>query len=125
MAHVSSAVKEMYLHRPTEALAAGGWGELVFDNRNLGAQAPLVSGTRNIQRRVRQDFLAPNRAAHAAGPCRPLPRRAAGDGALGRPQPMAVSALPSPVTGSSSTWARHGRDDETQELSGGGKSHVS
>jgi len=30
-----------------------------------------------------------------------------------------------PVTGSRSTRARHGRDDESQELSGGGESHVS
>jgi hypothetical protein len=50
MAHVSSAVREMYLDSLAAAFAAGGL-------------APLVSGTRNIQRVVRQDFLASSRAA--------------------------------------------------------------
>jgi len=36
---------------------------------------------------VRQDFLAPKPRSHAARPRHPLPRRAAGDGALGRPRP--------------------------------------
>jgi hypothetical protein len=30
---------------------------------HVACQVPLVSGFRNIQRLVRQDFLAPNRAA--------------------------------------------------------------
>ena len=80
MAHVSSAVREMYLDSLAAAFAAGGL-------------APLVSGTRNIQRVVRQDFLASSRAAmrqdRVAGfrgepPAMVGPReRNAGRGALG------------------------------------------
>src|SRR5712692_10912242 len=37
MAHGFSAVKEMYLDRFAEAIAAAGLAALVFDNRNFGA----------------------------------------------------------------------------------------
>jgi hypothetical protein len=183
MAHVSSAVKEMYLDSLAVALAAEGLRALAFENRNFGAsdgearqkigpwaqvrdcrraitcaqahpeadvdrikvwgssysggdvlglgaigervecaaaRAPLVSGTRN-----RQDFLASNRAAIQPGRAARFRGEPPAMVPLAGPDPMAVSALPALVTGSSGTWARHGRDDESQELSGGGESHVS
>src|SRR5918996_3288379 len=60
------------------------------------AQVPLVSGFRNIQRLVRQDFLAPNRAAmdqdraarYRGEPPAMVP--------VVDPDPLAVSALPTP-----------------------------
>jgi fermentation-respiration switch protein FrsA (DUF1100 family) len=159
MAHGFSAVKEMYLDAFAEAVAAGGLGALVFDNRNFGAsdgqprqeidpwaqvrdyrhaisyaqtrpevdadrigvwgssysgghvlvlgaidkriksvacQVPLVSGFRNIQRLVRQDFLAPNLAAmdqDRAGRYRGEPP---GMVPVADPDPLTVSALPTP-----------------------------
>lgn len=48
-----------------------------------------------------------------------------GDGAIGRPRPHGRLSAANPVTGFSGTWARHGRDDESQELPEGGQSHVS
>ena len=74
---------------------------------------------------VRQDFLAPNRAAMQQDRATRFRGESPAMAPLVDPGPMAVSAPPTPVTGSSSTWARHGRDDESQELSGGGESHVS
>jgi hypothetical protein len=44
---------------------------------------------------------------------------------LAGPDPTWPSRRCHPVTGFSGTWARHGRNDESQELSGGGESHVS
>src|SRR5215211_350873 len=58
-------------------------------------QVPLVSGFRNIQRLVRQDFLDPTGPPWTR-PRRPLPGRASGDGAVVDPDPLAVSALPTP-----------------------------
>lgn len=60
------------------------------------AQVPLVSGLRNIQRLVRQDFLAPNRALfdqdraarYRGEPPAMIP--------VVDPDPMAASALPTP-----------------------------
>jgi hypothetical protein len=74
---------------------------------------------------VRPDFLAPNRAAMQQDRATRFRGEPPAMAPLVDPGPMAVSAPPTPVTGSSSTWARHGRDDESQELSGGGESHVS
>jgi uncharacterized protein len=64
--------------------------------RCVVAQVPLVSGFRNIQRLVRQDFLAPNRAAmdqdraarYRGEPPAMVP--------VVDPDPLAVSALPTP-----------------------------
>jgi hypothetical protein len=74
---------------------------------------------------VRPDFRAPNRAAMQQDRATRFRAEPPAMAPLVDPGPMAVSAPPTPVTGSSSTWARHGRDDESQELSGGGESHVS
>jgi fermentation-respiration switch protein FrsA (DUF1100 family) len=62
----------------------------------VACQVPLVSGFRNIQRLVRQDFLAPNRAAmdqdraarYRGEPPAMVP--------VVDPDPLAVSALPTP-----------------------------
>jgi fermentation-respiration switch protein FrsA (DUF1100 family) len=64
--------------------------------RCVVAQVPLVTGFRNIQRLVRQDFLAPNRqlfdqdraARYRGEPPAMVP--------VVDPDPMAVSALPTP-----------------------------
>ena len=125
MAHVSSAVKEMYLHRPTEALAAGGlggWsstaGTWVPRRRWSVAPATSSAGCARISWRPTAQPMQLDRAARFRGePPAMVP--------LVAPNPWPSRALPSPVTGSSSTWARHGRDDESQELSGGVESHVS
>ena len=61
----------------------------------VACQVPLVSGFRNIQRLVRQDFLDPTGPPWTR-PRRPLPGRASGDGAVVDPDPLAVSALPTP-----------------------------
>jgi uncharacterized protein len=60
------------------------------------AQVPMVSGFRNFQRLVRQDFLAPNRAAFE----KDRAARYRGDPPamvpVVDPDPLAVSALPTP-----------------------------
>src|SRR6266516_7417098 len=60
------------------------------------AQVPLVSGFRNIQRLVRQDFLAPNRAAMEQDRAARYRGEAPALVPVVDPDPMAVSALPTP-----------------------------
>ena len=111
MAHVSSAVREMYLDSLAAAFAAGGL-------------APLVSGTRNIQRVVRQDFLASSRAAMRQDRVARLRGEPPAMVPLADPGAVAVSALPTTVAGSSSTWAGTVGTTNLRNSSGGGKSHV-
>src|SRR6266536_1909124 len=116
MAHGFSAVKEMYLDSYAEVFAAAGLGALVFDNRNFGAsdghvlalgaidkrigcvvaQVPLVSGFRNIQRLVRQDFLGANRALFDQDRAARYRGEPPGMIPVVDPDPMAVSSLPTP-----------------------------
>jgi fermentation-respiration switch protein FrsA (DUF1100 family) len=60
------------------------------------AQVPLVSGFRNIQRLVRQDFLAPNRAAMDADRAARYRGEPPAMVPVVDPDPLAVSALPTP-----------------------------
>jgi fermentation-respiration switch protein FrsA (DUF1100 family) len=60
------------------------------------AQVPLVSGFRNIQRLVRQDFLAPNREAMNADRAARYAGEPPAMVPVVDPDPMAVSALPTP-----------------------------
>jgi uncharacterized protein len=60
------------------------------------AQVPLVSGFRNIQRLVRQDFLAPNRAAMDADRAARYHGEPPAMVPVVDPDPLAVSALPTP-----------------------------
>jgi uncharacterized protein len=60
------------------------------------AQVPLVSGFRNIQRLVRQDFLAPNRALFESDRAARYRGEPPGMIPVVDPDPMATSALPTP-----------------------------
>jgi uncharacterized protein len=60
------------------------------------AQVPLVSGVRNIQRLVRQDFLAPNRAAFDQDRVARFRGEAPAMVPVVDADPLAVSALPTP-----------------------------
>jgi len=60
------------------------------------AQVPLVSGMGNIQRLVRQDFLAPNRAAMEQDRAARYRGEPPAMVPVVDPDPMAVSALPTP-----------------------------
>jgi uncharacterized protein len=60
------------------------------------AQVPLVSGVRNIQRLVRQDFLAPNRAAFDQDRAARFRGEAPAMVPVVDADPLAVSALPTP-----------------------------
>jgi uncharacterized protein len=64
--------------------------------RCVVAQVPVVSGFRNIQRLVRQDFLAPNRAAMDADRAARYRGEPAAMVPVVDPDPLAVSALPTP-----------------------------
>jgi len=64
--------------------------------RCVAAQVPLVSGFRNIQRLVRQDFLAPNRAAMDQDRAARFRGEAPAMVPVVDPDPLAVSALPTP-----------------------------
>jgi uncharacterized protein len=60
------------------------------------AQVPLVSGFRNIQRLVRQDFLAPNRALFEQDRAARYRGEPPGMIPVVDPDPMAPSSLPTP-----------------------------
>jgi fermentation-respiration switch protein FrsA (DUF1100 family) len=60
------------------------------------AQVPMVSGSRNFQRLVRQDFLAPNRAAFDQDRAARFRDEPPAMVPVVDPDPMAVSALPTP-----------------------------
>jgi uncharacterized protein len=60
------------------------------------AQVPLVSGFRNIQRLVRQDFIAPNRAAMEQDRAARYRGEPPAMVPVVDPDPLAVSALPTP-----------------------------
>ncbi len=60
------------------------------------AQVPLVSGMRNIQRLVRQDFIAPNRAMFDEDRAARFRGEPPAMVPVVDPDPMAVSALPTP-----------------------------
>jgi len=60
------------------------------------AQVPLVSGMRNIQRLVRQDFIAPNRALFDQDRAARFRGEPPAMVPVVDPDPMAVSALPTP-----------------------------
>jgi uncharacterized protein len=62
----------------------------------VACQVPLVSGFRNIQRLVRQDFLAPNRAAMDADRAARYRGEPPAMVPVVDPDPLAVSALPTP-----------------------------
>jgi len=62
----------------------------------VACQVPLVSGIRNIQRLVRQDFLAPNRAAFDQDRAARFRGEPPAMVPVVDPDPMAVSALPTP-----------------------------
>ena len=64
--------------------------------RCVAAQVPLVSGFRNIQRLVRQDFLAPNRAAMDQDRGARFRGEPPAMVPVVDPDPLAVSALPTP-----------------------------
>jgi fermentation-respiration switch protein FrsA (DUF1100 family) len=64
--------------------------------RCVVAQVPVVSGFRNIQRLVRQDFLAPNRAAMDADRAARYRGEPPAMVPVVDPDPLAVSALPTP-----------------------------
>jgi uncharacterized protein len=64
--------------------------------RCVVAQVPLVSGFRNIQRLVRQDFLAPNRALFDQDRAARYRGEPPAMVPVVDPDPMAVSALPTP-----------------------------
>jgi fermentation-respiration switch protein FrsA (DUF1100 family) len=60
------------------------------------AQVPLVSGMKNIQRLVRQDFIAPNRAMFDEDRAARFRGEPPAMVPVVDPDPMAVSALPTP-----------------------------
>jgi Acetyl xylan esterase (AXE1) len=60
------------------------------------AQVPLVSGFRNIQRLVRQDFMAPNRALFESDRAARYRGEPPAMIPVVDPDPMATSALPTP-----------------------------
>jgi uncharacterized protein len=60
----------------------------------VAVQVPLVSGFKNIQRLVRQDFIAPNRAAFDEDRAARFRGEPPGMVPVVDPDPMAVSALP-------------------------------
>src|ERR687890_1904654 len=62
----------------------------------VACQVPLVSGFRNIQRLVRQDFLAPNRAAMEQDRAARYRGEPPAMVPVVDPDPLAVSALPTP-----------------------------
>jgi fermentation-respiration switch protein FrsA (DUF1100 family) len=62
----------------------------------VACQVPLVSGFRNIQRLVRQDFLAPNRAAMDQDRAARFRGEPPAMVPVVDPDPLAVSALPTP-----------------------------
>ena len=62
----------------------------------VACQVPLVSGFRNIQRLVRQDFLAPNRAAMEQDRAARYRGEPPAMVPVVAPDPLAVSALPTP-----------------------------
>ncbi|HYY79092.1 MAG TPA: alpha/beta hydrolase [Actinomycetes bacterium] len=62
----------------------------------VACQVPLVSGFRNIQRLVRQDFLAPNRAAFDQDRAARYRGEPPAMVPVVDPDPLAVSALPTP-----------------------------
>jgi hypothetical protein len=62
----------------------------------VACQAPLVSGFRNIQRLVRQDFLTPNRAAMDQDRAARYRGEPPAMVSVVDPDPLAVSALPTP-----------------------------
>jgi fermentation-respiration switch protein FrsA (DUF1100 family) len=62
----------------------------------VACQVPLVSGFRNIQRLVRQDFLAPNREAMNADRAARYRGEPPATVPVVDPDPLAVSALPTP-----------------------------
>ena len=62
----------------------------------VAAQVPLVTGMRNIQRLVRQDFLAPNRAAMEQDRAARYRGEPPAMVPVVDPDPLAVSALPTP-----------------------------
>jgi uncharacterized protein len=64
--------------------------------RCVACQVPLVSGMGNIQRLVRQDFLAPNRAAMEADRAARYRGEPPAMVPVVDPDPLAVSALPTP-----------------------------
>jgi uncharacterized protein len=64
--------------------------------RCVVAQVPLVSGFRNIQRLVRQDFLAPNREGMNADRAARYRGEPPAMVPVVVPEPMATSALPTP-----------------------------
>ncbi len=64
--------------------------------RCVACQVPLVSGFRNIQRLVRQDFLAPNRAAMDQDRAARYRGESPAMVPVVDPDPLAVSALPTP-----------------------------
>ena len=70
--------------------------------RCVVAQVPLVSGFRNIQRLVRQDFLAPNRAAFDQDRAARYRGEPPAMVPVVDPDPLATSALPTPTPGSGS-----------------------
>src|SRR5215218_442190 len=69
--------------------------------RCVAAQVPLVSGMANIQRLVRQDFLAPNRALLEQDRAARYRGEPPGMIPVVDPDPMAASSLP-PTPGSGS-----------------------
>jgi uncharacterized protein len=62
----------------------------------VACQAPLVSGFRNIRRLVRQDFLTPNRAAMDQDRAARYRGEPPAMVSVVDPDPLAVSALPTP-----------------------------
>jgi uncharacterized protein len=64
--------------------------------RCVAAQVPLVSGMGNIQRLVRQDFLAPNRALLEQDRAARYRGEPPGMIPVVDPDPMAASSLPTP-----------------------------
>jgi fermentation-respiration switch protein FrsA (DUF1100 family) len=62
----------------------------------VASQVPLVSGFRNIQRLVRQDFLGPNRAAMDLDRAARFRGERPAMVPVVDPDPLAVSALPTP-----------------------------
>jgi uncharacterized protein len=73
------------------------------------AQAPMVSGFRNFQRLVRQDFLAPNRAAFDQDRAARFRGEPPAMVPVVDADPMAVSALPTP-----DSWEWFGETGKTQ-----------
>jgi len=79
----------------------------------VAAQVPMVSGFRNFQRLVRQDFLASNRAAFEQDRAARYRGEPPAMVPVVDPDPLAVSVLPTPTPGSGSArparpWRRPG-----------------